>query len=90
MDEHCEIRYAAAYRAQPTTRLYLRHRATERPIAGYQSPVHARNLTKARIVARQRQHTRVASAYFRSWYCFVPSGMSFLGLKVRVFPLKSG
>jgi len=31
--------------------------------------------------------TNVASAYFRSWYCFVPSGMSLRGLNVRVLPL---
>ncbi len=31
--------------------------------------------------------TRVASAYLRSWYCFVPSGTSLRGLNVRVFPL---
>jgi len=31
--------------------------------------------------------TSVASAYFRNWYCFVPSGMSLRGLNVRVLPL---
>lgn len=31
--------------------------------------------------------TSVASAYLRSWYCFVPSGTSLRGLKVRVLPL---
>jgi len=31
--------------------------------------------------------TNVASAYFRNWYCFVPSGMSLRGLNVRVLPL---
>ena len=34
-------------------------------------------------------HTKVASAYFLNWYCFVPSGTSLRGLKVRVFPLCS-
>jgi hypothetical protein len=34
-----------------------------------------------------RERTRVASAYFLSWYCFVPSGTSLRGLKVRVLPL---
>jgi hypothetical protein len=33
--------------------------------------------------------TKVASAYFLSWYCLVPSGTSFRGLKVRVLPLAS-
>ena len=33
--------------------------------------------------------TSVASAYLRSWYCFVPSGTSLRGLKVRVLPLRS-
>lgn len=32
----------------------------------------------------------MASAYLRSWYCFVPSGTSFRGLKVRVLPLRAG
>lgn len=31
--------------------------------------------------------TSVASAYFRSWYCLVPSGTSLRGLNVRVLPL---
>lgn len=34
-----------------------------------------------------RERTRVASAYFLSWYCLVPSGTSLRGLKVRVLPL---
>jgi hypothetical protein len=33
------------------------------------------------------ERTSVASAYFLSWYCLVPSGTSLRGLKVRVFPL---
>ena len=36
---------------------------------------------------RRLDPTRVASAYFLSWYCLVPSGTSFRGLNVRVFPL---
>jgi len=35
----------------------------------------------------QGERTSVASAYFLSWYCLVPSGTSLRGLKVRVFPL---
>jgi len=41
----------------------------------------------------QGERTSVASAYFLSWYCLVPSGTSLRGLKVRVLPLpifKSG
>jgi len=34
-----------------------------------------------------RERTNVASTYFLSWYCLVPSGTSLRGLKVRVFPL---
>jgi hypothetical protein len=32
--------------------------------------------------------TKVASAYFLSWYCLVPSGTSLRGLKVRVLALQ--
>ena len=38
----------------------------------------------------KEERTNVASAYFLSWYCFVPSGTSLRGLKVRVFPLSNG
>ena len=42
------------------------------------------------VTASHRVMTRtsVASAYLRSWYCFVPSGTSLRGLNVRVLPLQ--
>jgi len=66
MDKQYEIRYIGTHRARPTTRSYLHHRATERLIAGCQSPVRITRSTQMYIAAEQRQHTRVASAYFRS------------------------
>lgn len=39
------------------------------------------------MLRKADRRTRVASAYFLNWYCFVPSGTSFRGLKVRVLPL---
>ena len=48
------------------------------------------NMAHLRWMMHKEERTNVASAYFLSWYCFVPSGTSLRGLKVRVFPLSNG
>lgn len=80
-----------AHHVRLAIRLYPRLQATVQPSLDSQTPAHAQMTTFEnffRTAIGRRNITSVASAYFRSWYCLVPSGISFRGLNVRVLPLK--